>query len=86
VGQEVADFFAYPPEKGVRRKSGGPALAVVGATWLLYLLHIISFGVLLYVFATFAKRGLGNRQVIVRSCLMGLMFLAQVAVFPQIGA
>jgi hypothetical protein len=61
-------------------------LSLVGATWLMYLLYIISFGVLLYILAAFARLGLGNRRVIGQSCLMGLGFLAQVAIFPQIGA
>jgi len=61
-------------------------LSLIGATWLLYLLYIISFGVLLYVLTTFAKLGLGNRRVIGQYCLMGLIFLAQAAVYPQIGA
>lgn len=61
------------------------ALAIVGATWLLFLFYIISFGLLLYVLTSFAKLGLGNRQVIGGSCLMGLVFLAQAAAFPGIG-
>ena len=55
------------------------ALAVVGATWLLFLFYIISFGLLLYVLTSFAKHGLGNRPVIAQSCLLGLSLLAQVA-------
>ena len=55
-------------------------LMLVGATWLLFLFYIISFGLLLFVLASLAKLGLGNRLVIGRSCLMGLMFLGQAAV------
>jgi len=60
-------------------------LSVVGATWLLFLFYIVSFGLLLYVLATFAKLGLGNRQIIGRSCLLGLMFLGQVSMISGIG-
>ncbi len=60
-------------------------LAVIGATWLLFLFYIMSFGILLSVLAAFAKLGLGNRQVIGQSCLMGLLFLGQVAGFSGIG-
>jgi len=60
-------------------------MSLVGATWLLFLLYIISFGLLLYVLTSFAKLGLGNRQVIGQSCAMGLMFLAQTSMFPGVG-
>ena len=57
------------------------AMAWVGATWLLFLFYIVSFGLLLYVLTSLAKLGLGNRLVIGQSCLMGLVFLGQVAGF-----
>ena len=60
-------------------------LAFVGASWLLFLFYIISFGFLLYVLTTLAKLGLGNRSVVGRSCMMGLMFLGQTAHFSGIG-
>jgi len=61
------------------------ALAVVGATWLMFLFYIISFGLLLYVLTSFARLGLGNRPVIAQSCLLGLMLLAQISGFSGIG-
>jgi hypothetical protein len=60
-------------------------LSLVGAAWLLFLLYIVSFGILLYVLATFAKAGLGNRQLIGQSCSLGLMFLGQVSGIAGIG-
>lgn len=60
-------------------------LGFVGATWLLFLFYIVSFGILVYVLSSLAKRGLGNRQVVGSSCMMGLMFLGQVAGFSGIG-
>jgi hypothetical protein len=62
------------------------ALAWVGATWLMFLFYIISFGLLLYFLTSFARLGLGNRQVIASSCISGLVLLAQIAGFPGIGA
>ena len=56
------------------------ALMWIGATWLLFLLYIISFGVLLYVLSSFARLGLGNRLLIGQSCMMGLMLLGQLTV------
>jgi hypothetical protein len=60
-------------------------LMLVGATWILFLFYLVSFGILLFVLGSFAKLGLGNRQVIGRSCGSGLMFLAQCAMFSGIG-
>ena len=57
----------------------------IGATWLLFSMYIVSFGLLLYVRSAFAKVGLGNRCVIGPSCLMGLMLLAQLAGFAATG-
>ncbi len=61
-------------------------LAFVGATWILFLAYIVSFGILLIVLTSLAKRGLGNRHVVGVSCGMGLMFLGQLAAFPEIGS
>lgn len=60
-------------------------LAANGATWLLFLSYVVSFGILLYVLAAFAKLGMGNREVVGSSCAMGLMFLGQIAGFSGIG-
>jgi len=60
-------------------------LALIGATWLLFLLYIVSFGLLLCVLASFARRGLGNRRLIAQSCLMALVFLGQIASFSGSG-
>jgi hypothetical protein len=65
--------------------AGSIGLAFSGASWLLFLFYISSFGVLLYVLATLAKLGIGNRFVVGSSCLQGLMFLAQISAFPSIG-
>jgi hypothetical protein len=57
----------------------------VGATWLLFLFYILSFGFLLYVLTSFAKIGLGNRLVVGPSCLTGMALLGQIAGFSGIG-
>jgi hypothetical protein len=62
------------------------ALQVLGASWLLFVFYIVSFSLLIYVLSSLARLGLGNRLVVGQSCLMGLMFLGQTALFPQIGA
>lgn len=61
-------------------------LGLVGATWLLFLFYIISFGILVYVLGSFAKLGLGNRLMIGQSCLMGLIILGQIAGTSEIGS
>ncbi len=61
------------------------ALSALGATSLLFLLYIISLGLLLHVLSSFAKRGLGNRLVISQSLGMGLLILFQTAMFPAVG-
>ena len=61
------------------------ALALIGATWLLFLMYIVSFGILTHVLASLARLGLGNRQMIGRSCVLGLALLGQVAGFCGIG-
>ncbi|MFM9960863.1 MAG: hypothetical protein ACKV2Q_06520 [Planctomycetaceae bacterium] len=60
-------------------------LGMVGATWLLFLFYILSFGILLGILASYAKLGVGNRQMIGQSCLIGLAFLGQVAGISGIG-
>jgi hypothetical protein len=65
--------------------AGTIAMSWVGATWLLFLGYIVSFGFLLYVLTSFAKIGLGNRLLIGQSCLFGLVCLGQVAGFSGIG-
>ncbi len=60
-------------------------LSFVGATWLLFLFYILSFGILLGVLASYAKLGIGNRQMIGQSCLMGLVLLGQMAGSSEIG-
>jgi hypothetical protein len=61
-------------------------LMLLGATSLLFLFYLISFGLLLFVLSSFAKVGIGNRDVIGRTCGMGLMFLGQAAVSAGIGS
>jgi hypothetical protein len=61
------------------------ALMWIGATWLMFLFYLISFGLVVYVLAGFARLGIGNRQLIGQSCMTGLMFLAQLAGFSGIG-
>jgi hypothetical protein len=61
------------------------ALALLGASWLLFLFYIVSFGLLLSILSSLAKLGLGNRQLIGRSCMLGLMFLGQTAMISGIG-
>lgn len=61
------------------------ALALLGASWLLFVFYIVSFGLLLYILSSLAKLGLGNRELIGRSCMLGLMFLGQTAMISGIG-
>jgi hypothetical protein len=60
-------------------------LSLIGATWLMFLLYIISFGLLVYVLSSLARLGLGNRVVIGQSCLWGLIMLGQLATHPWTG-
>jgi hypothetical protein len=60
-------------------------LMFVGASWILFLFYLVSFGFLLVVLDSLAKLGLGNRQLISRTCGMGLMFLGQGAMRSGIG-
>lgn len=57
-----------------------------GSTWLLFLLLLVSTGVMLLMITVLAKQGLGNRLMVGQSCLMGMMLLSQVmASMPGIG-
>ena len=58
--------------------AGVLTLPMIGATWLLFLLLLVSFGSLLYLLSGFAGLGVGNRLMIGQSCCMGLLLLAQV--------
>lgn len=51
-------------------------LPMIGATWLLFLLLLASFGLLLYFLSSFARHGIGNRLLIAQSCLSGLLLLS----------
>ena len=61
------------------------ALALFGATSLLFLMYVMSFGVVVSLLRSLAGLGLGNRDVIGRSCFMGLFFLGQMAWYAGIG-
>lgn len=61
------------------------ALMWIGATWLLFLFYILSFGVLLFVLSSFARLGLGNRALIGQSCMTGLLFLGQLTASFSVG-
>lgn len=60
-------------------------LALIGKAWLLFLLYMMSFGILLYVVAAFARCGVGDRAFVARACASGLMFLGQLALFAGVG-
>lgn len=60
-------------------------LPMIGSTWLLFLLLLISFASLLCFLSGFAKLGVGNRLVISQSCFMGLVFLGQSMVNAGVG-
>jgi len=60
-------------------------LPMIGSTWLLFLLLLVSFGSLLFLLSGFAKLGVGNRLMIGQSCLMGLVFLSQAILNPFAG-
>ncbi|WP_417380753.1 hypothetical protein [Gimesia sp.] len=51
-------------------------LPMIGATWLLFLILLASFGLLLYFLSSFARHGIGNRLLIAQSCLSGLLLLS----------
>ena len=61
------------------------ALSWFGLTWMLFLGYIVSTLILLYILESFASSGIGNRLVVGQSCVTGLAFLGQVAVFTGIG-
>lgn len=58
----------------------------LGATSLLFFFYLISFGLLVYLLASFAKAGLGSRQVVAGTCLMGLIFMAQAVGGSRLGS
>lgn len=60
-------------------------LPMIGSTWLLFLLLLVSFGSLLGFLSGFARLGVGNRLMIGQSCMMGLIFLGQAMVNPLVG-
>ncbi len=60
-------------------------LMLLGASSLLFLFYLISFGLLLFVLSSFAKIGIGNRDIVGRTCGMGLMFLGQATASVPIG-
>lgn len=60
-------------------------MAWFGATWLLFLFYIVSFGLLVHVLKSLAKEGLASRFSIGSYCIMGLSLLGQLAGFPGIG-
>lgn len=60
-------------------------LALIGKAWLLFLLYVMSLGILLYVVSAFARRGIGDRAFVARACASGLMFLGQLALFAGVG-
>ncbi|HCO21610.1 MAG: hypothetical protein CME31_27970 [Gimesia sp.] len=72
-------WFAYPVYGAVI------ILPMIGSTWLLFLLLLGSFGLLVMILSSLARRGVGNRLIIAQSCLMGLAFLAQTVTNPFTG-
>ncbi|HBO42920.1 MAG TPA: hypothetical protein DD670_03095 [Planctomycetaceae bacterium] len=60
-------------------------LPIIGSTWLLFLLLLISFGSLLCVLSGFAKLGVGNRLMIGQSCMTGMVLLGQAMMNPYAG-
>ena len=55
-------------------------LGVLGVSSILFAFYLISCGLLVYLIASFAKHGIGHRQIVARGCGMGLMFLSQISV------
>lgn len=53
-------------------------LSLFGSTWLLFLICLVSFGLLSVTLSKLARVGLGNRQVVGKSCGLGLMILVQI--------
>ncbi len=80
VSQQDAMYLAL----GLRMRHLFGAVAVfattffltwIGATWLVFVVYIVSFGLLLYVLNTLAKHGLANRTEISQFCTQGLLFI-----------
>ena len=57
-------------------------LQLIGATSLLFLLYLISVGILLRVLSSLSRLGLANRLIVSQACGTGLMFLFQAALVP----
>jgi len=60
-------------------------LPMFGYSWVLFLLLLVSMGVVLFMLAALAKQGLGNRLLVGQSCLMGLVMLAQAMMVSGMG-
>ncbi len=61
------------------------AALVCGASWAVFAVFILSFGLLIHILKLFARLGVGNRALIGKSCAMGLALLGQVALIPPLG-
>ena len=61
------------------------ALMAVGLSGLLFAFYIVSFGILVLVLRSLARRGLGNRAVVARSCCLSLTLLGLMAISFTIG-
>ncbi|MES2790797.1 MAG: hypothetical protein V4719_14390 [Planctomycetota bacterium] len=59
--------------------------ALIGATWLIFLVFLGSFAFLVLSLSSLAKSGLGSQLTVSRACAMGLMFFAQTSGFSGIG-
>ena len=60
-------------------------LPMIGSTWLLFLLLLVSFGSLMFLLSGFTKLGVGNRLMIAQSCIGGLVLLGQAMLNPFVG-
>jgi len=65
--------------------AGTICMSLLGASWLLFLLYIVSLALQLYVLTSLAKLGLGSRVLVGQSYATGLIFLAQTSMFPAVG-
>lgn len=62
------------------------ALIFVGASSLLFLFYLLSLGLVVYVLASFAKVGIGNRAVVSGTSMMGLILLGQASASAGMGS
>jgi hypothetical protein len=60
-------------------------MMLVGQTWLLFLMYLVSFGLLLFTLSSYAKIGLGSRTAIGGICVTGFMILGQFSGVRAIG-